>query len=442
MIELKKSDSNEIERTLSIVVSLILLAIPAGFMLEWLGIIPGSRVCSAEIILVLGGVILAMFLAMYYIKKENRFFSVLDLLVLLVALSLILSTIFAEDVALAIAGAQFTREGVLVNLSYILLLLACSVIKNPKYRKWIYIALAIVGVFEVFMAVMQSVVHSELFLGDMVVEEGAGVRAYGTLMNQNTYGALMAMLAGMEYGLLFSAEKKSVKIIHGILALGFTYSVVLSGTRGAMVGLAGASLIFSIVILVYQKKTGEKVNVPLKKLAIVIACVVLAILLALLSSYSTVTETVDRVVSETDVASADALGSGRIGIWKAAWNNMFLEHPILGVGISNFKLTKLDGFAVLMAFVAHNEYLDILCSQGIVGLVTYVALMLYIFIAAMKRLKKNGIEHSKDVLGLMIAFTAYMITAIFGWRIIYLTPYFYVVTGLLASRWESKRITK
>lgn len=442
MVELKKSDSDEIEKVLSLIVSVMLLAVPVCFMLEWFGVLPAAYVYSADVILVLGGVILAVFLVMYFIKKENRFLTVLDLLLLLAALSLILSTIFARDVSLAVSGAQFTREGLLVNLSYLLLLLSCSVIRKPKYRKWIYTALAVVGVFEVFMAVMQSVVRSETFLGGMTVEEGGSARAFGTLTNQNPYGALMAMLAGLEFGLLFCAEKKNKKLLHGALALGFTYAMVLSGTRGAMVGLAGSSLIFTIVVLVYQKKAGQKLSAPAKKLAAVIACVVLAVVLAALSSYSTVVETVDRVAAEADVAAADSLGSGRIGIWKGAWKHLFLEHPILGVGVSNFRLTKLNGDGVMMAFVAHNEYLDILCSQGIVGLVTYLALMLYIFITAMRKLKKNGIEQSKELLGLLMAFTAYMITAFFGWRIIYLTPYFYVITGLMTSRPESKRIIK
>jgi O-antigen ligase len=425
-MKFKKSTSDEIERTLSILVILILVAIPTFFMLEWFGIMPYYRISSAEVILVMGGMFLTIFLIMYLLKRENRYFTLFDLFIILFAASLLLSTIFAQDVQLAIAGNDFTMEGTLVNISYLLLMFTCSLIQNPKYRKWIYGSLILVGVFEVFMAIMQSVVRSEVFLGDMTVEAGESARAFGSLMNQNTYGALMAMFAGGEFGMFYVADHKKTKMMHAILALGFTYAVVLSGTRGAMVGLACAALTFSIIILIYRKKSGEKMGVSLKKLGIVIGCVVLAVILAMISSYTTVVDTIDRVASDSSAAASEALGSGRIGIWKGAWNNLFLEHPIVGVGISNFMLKK---------------YLDILCSQGIVGLATYMMLMVYVFVTALKRLKKNGVENSNELLGLSIAFTAYMFTAIFGWRIIYLTPYFYVVAGLMSSRNDLKRIS-
>ncbi len=440
MMELKKSDSNELQRTMSIIICLILILIPVFYMLNMLDIFyfPMINVAGEEAVVVVGGLLLLLFLIMFFSKKENRYFTVLDLLVVLYAVSLLLSTIFAEDVEKAVTGSQFTKEGFIVNIVYLLILMSCSVIDNPKYRKWIYVIILVFGVFEVIMAFLQSVVRLEITWGDMEVEEGQAARAFGTLMNQNPFGALMAMLAGLEFGFMYVSKSKKKLLVHGILAFGFVFALILSGTRGAMVGLAGAALIFSILLIIDQKRKEERVNTVIRKLGVVLAVVVVAVVISLAVSGSVVSETIDRVQSDISTEDSSALGSGRIGIWEGAIRSLFLRAPIFGVGVSNFFLSRYNGVDFSVAEVAHNEYLDILCSQGIVGLATYLLLMEYIFISAMRSIKEKGVEESKDKLGLIIATTVYLITAIFGWRIIYLTPYFYVIVGLLSDRYKSK----
>ena len=450
MTAFKKSDSNQIEMVMAGIIGIILILIPLTFMLEWFGVIPYGWSSAGEIVVSVGGAVLFVFFIMYMLKPENRYLCLLDVFLLLEMLSLIISTIFAKDPNLAVVGNDFSMEGTIVNMVYLLIIFCSANLKNNKHRLFVYGCLIFVALFETFMGFMQTVVRYGLFLGDPEWMESLGYRAYGTLMNQNPYGAFMAIFAALELGLFLTSTKKVKMVFHAVLAVLFTCCVMFSGTRGAMVGLGFAILFYGVIILVKKIKKRESVDGVGKKYIAVIILAIAAVAVASLLSTETMQNTVDRVSSDattvTTATSSDALGSGRLGLWKQVIEEWLDNNIFTGVGVANFKLFTLIGEASLwnstfsVADVAHNEFLDILVTRGIIGLVTYLALMLYIFIFAMKKLFKNGIRNSKELFGLLLAFVTYMATAFFGWRIIYLTPYFYVMVGLMVSRDESKKL--
>ena len=61
--------------------------------------------------------------------------------------------------------------------------------------------------------------------------------------------------------------------------------------------------------------------------------------------------------------------------------NWFLDNPILGVGINNFRVlsTKTSEFAG-MSFYAHNNYVELLVDIGIVGIVIYYSAYYYLYL--------------------------------------------------------------
>lgn len=438
-MEFKKSDSNQIEMVMAGIICIMLILLPVTYMLEWFGYIPYGWASSAEIIMTVGGAILLLFVIMYLLKPENRFFSLLDVFLILEAVSFLISTLFARDPNLALVGSEFSMEGTIINLVYLLLIFSCSMLKNRKHRVCVYGALILVALFEAFMGFMQTVVRYGLLLGVPEIMEQINYRAYGTMMNQNPYGAFMAIFAALEFGLLITAKKKAGIVIHAVLAVIFSCCVMFSGTRGSMLGLAFAIFFYGILILIGKYRKQEAVKGVGKRYGIVILLAVISVGLATILSADTAQNTVDRVMSEVQNTSADAIGSGRVGLWKQVLT-VWKQSIVTGVGVGNFKLFSFTGSGVSIVDVAHNEFLDILVTRGLVGIVTYLSLMLYLFIFAMKKMYKNGIRKSGELFGLLIAFVTYMATAFFGWRIIYLTPYFYVLSGLMVSRNESKRI--
>ncbi len=443
MAAFKKSDSNQIEMVMAGIMGLMLILIPVFFMLMWFGYYGDGTMTSAEMIITFGGGFLLIFIIMYFLKPENRYLCWLDVFLLLEVVSFILSTIFANSPMLAITGNEFCMEGTIINLVYLMLIFCGSILKNKKHRTCVYIALLLVGLFECFMGFMQTVVRYEPLWGGVDMAD-ARYSAYGTLMNQNTYGAFVAIFAGLEFGLFITAKKKSLAVLHGILTILFTCCVMFSGTRGAMVGLGFTLVLYGIIVLVGACRKKEFVKHAAKRYGLAVLIAIIAVVVAILLSTETVSNTIERSTVETGTSVSSALNtvsSGRIGIWKKVFNKWLDDgNLITGLGVGNMKLVYISGNAIAMVFVAHNEYLDILACRGIFGLLTYLALMLYIFIFAMKKIFKNGIRNCGELFGLLIAFVAYIATAFFGWRIIYLTPYFYMVVGLIVPRDESKKI--
>lgn len=95
-------------------------------------------------------------------------------------------------------------------------------------------------------------------------------------------------------------------------------------------------------------------------------------------------------------SSAIEITSGRIGLWRTAWE-LFVEKPITGIGWARFAdhVTVHNDIINSTLENVHNNYLQVLCETGIIGFILIIVPFLYLFyrtIKAGKRLKKYGSE--------------------------------------------------
>jgi len=80
-------------------------------------------------------------------------------------------------------------------------------------------------------------------------------------------------------------------------------------------------------------------------------------------------------------------GVSRNEIWKASWQ-MFRAHPVLGVGLDGYWAaipTFHNAAGTMTPQEAHNDYLELLASGGLVGL----ALGIWFVIIVCKRIRDN-----------------------------------------------------
>jgi O-antigen ligase len=91
-------------------------------------------------------------------------------------------------------------------------------------------------------------------------------------------------------------------------------------------------------------------------------------------------------------------GTGRSDIWKVGWR-LVEAHPINGVGAGNFVtstrlfllkpgLIERDDFILDTPKVAHNTYLQLAAELGIVGLVLFLATVLFVFVFAARAVRE------------------------------------------------------
>jgi O-antigen ligase len=94
------------------------------------------------------------------------------------------------------------------------------------------------------------------------------------------------------------------------------------------------------------------------------------------------------------VTNFDGGGNGRSDLWSVAWQ-AGKDHPILGVGINNFRVVSPDyvrkpgtlHFVDLIAekpHVVHNTYLQMFTETGIVGLGLFLFFILACLVSAAK----------------------------------------------------------
>lgn len=138
----------------------------------------------------------------------------------------------------------------------------------------------------------------------------------------------------------------------------------------------------------------------------------------------------DGILSEFSLllrGKADAsFGSGRIAIWRQLLPYT-VERPLLGTGPDTVWLYGLDPFywtrsdgaqAASLITAAHNEYLQILCTQGVLGLLTYLTMLAVV-------LFPRG-ERSCEQTLCALAAICYLIWAFFGISSCVSAPVFWV----------------
>jgi O-antigen ligase len=194
------------------------------------------------------------------------------------------------------------------------------------------------------------------------------------LGSQNRYAQILIVILPFALCFYFTEQSPRAKLLAvgaGLLALG---GLVLTFSRGAFVTLAG--LAFIVMVLGYIK--------PHKLIPAAIAGVVL--LGVMMPEYIARVSTVGAVgglLSNNTEGSREADGSlrGRYAETMAALN-VFVEHPIVGVGPGQFfrfysqKYGNEIGTKHLKkGRRAHNLYLEIAADTGAFGIGTFLAIV-------------------------------------------------------------------
>ncbi|MBR2151703.1 MAG: O-antigen ligase family protein [Clostridia bacterium] len=140
----------------------------------------------------------------------------------------------------------------------------------------------------------------------------------------------------------------------------------------------------------------------------------------------------------------ETAGSHRGAIWKYSLK-MAKENLIFGTGTGTFaksfkEFTKEVGYNYYQnknLDFAHNEYINILCTSGLAGLLTYLGFLLSTAYLSVKTMAKNP-----RVLVLFAAVLGYVFQAFFSFSIVIITPIFWVLIGLLVKEARDTLIIK
>ena len=257
----------------------------------------------------------------------------------------------------------------------------------------------------------------------------AGTGLDGWMGDENDLALALNAAIGVGVYLLTDARRFGRKLML-VASLGLMVAaVVATKSRGGFLGIAGLAL--------YMLFAGPKRGRIL--LAILLAAVCLVALAP--PSYWKEVRSIETAGEKGDT------GEARIYLWKMGWR-MFLDHPIFGVGTGNFGAHTPEYENVERSEVegqhswgraAHSLYFTLIPEQGLVGIVIFLALLIWIFHTG-GRLRGEGRKAPNDpdavaagllAAGLTSGIVALLITGVFLSVLFY--PVLWVLTGMLAA---------
>jgi O-antigen ligase len=97
-------------------------------------------------------------------------------------------------------------------------------------------------------------------------------------------------------------------------------------------------------------------------------------------------ESVSRILTSEYTVSSD----GRIQLWFVAWR-MWQEHPVLGVGIGQYRAVADQYVFGGVSNIPHNTYLSFLAETGVVGLVVFLSLPLAILVRVVRSRRRGNV---------------------------------------------------
>ena len=259
-----------------------------------------------------------------------------------------------------------------------------------------------------------------------------GERHHGRLENigandafeANEFALLLVGIIPLMLPFIFHGKKYEKLIC--IMLLPFIFNaVILCNSRGAIVALL-AGMVYGVFIIADRSVR--------KKMLIVVVCAIP------LFVYLTDPEFKERMSSLLkmeeiiqDEAAMSELSSGRTGVWKYGML-MVSDHPF-GAGPNNFRyiarfylpqelLTFKPG-ATYGVRAAHNSYLQVLVEQGYLGLFIWIMMCLHTILLlwrASRKLAQRGISNSfmgLTMFSMNISFVCSLSGGMFASRVYY-----------------------
>lgn len=185
---------------------------------------------------------------------------------------------------------------------------------------------------------------------------GGGFRSSGMFSDSNQYALIANLLIPLAYLWVIakrpSWERLFVAGCLGVILLGTTFAASRGGLMGSALGLGYLAL--------RSKNAG-------RNLAIIAATLAPLLLLSPTSPLHRA-----RNPSYGDVQAEQA----RIITWKAGLR-MFQTHPLVGVGIHNFKplVQSYEEAGEEVVKLAHNTYIELAAETGLPGIVSYIGIL-------------------------------------------------------------------
>ncbi len=294
---------------------------------------------------------------------------------------------------------------------FLIYLLVSNTIKTRSEAEYLLIALITSAVGATIYGTLQ---FYGLARGAHGFSPGAG-NIISVMGNQNYLGGFISYLFIPAFALILVSSSKIIKFYLS-LSLGLFFFLLFPiGSRGSWLALAIGGLVFVSTIVFFR---------PLTELTSRNLYLALVLVLAILIAVYFLAPTPNILQFDFGLASSGKAnaplgwisgfferleqelveeGGARLEDWNIGIE-MFRDHPVLGIGLGNYKIKFLDYRAELLnskkggdfggyiprGAQAHNEYVQFMAELGTVGLVAILAGLVILLLNVFRRVSGVG----------------------------------------------------
>ena len=355
-------------------------------------------------------------------------FSALDRAMLLFLAAVVISTVFSDYRKESIYGVTGFGTGLVAIFVYVASYFLISRYLKPKRELFYFMVLS--SVIPVALAIINRLGGDPL--GFYLEGENLSTHLFvSTIGNYGWFSAYLVLILTVEMYLVATEEKKILKITLAIYLLVCLLAIVLAGNSQ---GKGLTVLAFVLVVLIRIVKVQDKTRKMLLKLSpILIICLFIVY---------------GAFIIVMGNGNMDSFGNGRGYIWRLSlelYQSLPVAKKITGVGPNCFMYAWNDHMAMNPSLVtefiehfedlaltsAHSEYFDYLINTGILGLLSYIAVIITLLITF---LNKEPNCAAKEIS--MLCCIIYLCYMLLNFSIVCATPYFFIFMGIVAARKE------
>ncbi len=200
-------------------------------------------------------------------------------------------------------------------------------------------------------------------------------RPFGTIGNAGPFASYVLFNIFFGLYLLISKNKIFYKAATVIILAGLLGGLLVSGTRGAYLGLAGGFMAFILAQIFFS--AGKKIKLFSSGILIILICLVSYVWFNKDAVWIKESYVLSRFISIFSMGDET-----RVWAWKSAWQGL-KDKLLLGYGPENFNVAfnqyfnplHFTGYGATTWFDrAHNVFLEILTTMGAIGLASYLSI--------------------------------------------------------------------
>jgi O-antigen ligase len=216
-------------------------------------------------------------------------------------------------------------------------------------------------------------IHERILKTEYVIEYGKILRPVG--FAKMSFSFPKDLIPGFIISLGLFLQSGKIKLKYLLPLLLFTIALFISQSRSAMLGIIIGSLylIYSVRKMEIHKYLRHR-----KMMYIIFAIISIGIISAIFLGYAGIFK---HIISRYTTIGISAIS--RVGYAIAALE-MFFDHPILGIGLGQFKATLPNYLNKFISpslitegiLTPHNVYLGLMAESGLIALFLYLYIML------------------------------------------------------------------